>query len=90
MQRSAADTFSVTPNTSSQTRLTCLTWLRQDWRKKHGKATRVQYMPTDKHINQERLVSQKRILYHQTEGYMLFESVTVEEHYFTINELTDL
>lgn len=56
LQRSAAATFSVIINTSSQTHLTCSTWLRQEWRKKHGKATRVQNMPTDEHINQEGLV----------------------------------
>lgn len=54
LQRSAAATFSVIINTSSQTHLTCSSWLRQEWRKKqHGKATGVQYMPTDEHINQE-------------------------------------
>lgn len=65
LRRSAAETFSLIINTSTQTHVTCSTWLRQEWRQKHGKATDAQYMSMDERINQERLVLQKHILSYQ-------------------------
>lgn len=37
LQRSAAETFSLIIKTSSQIHLTCLTWLRREWRHKQQK-----------------------------------------------------
>lgn len=97
LQRSAAETFSLIINTSSQTHLTCFDMAQtRNGDRNMAKATHVQYMPTDEHISHEGLVLQKRILCYQPVHWRevtCYLSLTVAvEFYFSYKaaEITEL